>query len=816
MDDRYGRRVARTRDALAHRLGENDDDTDSADLLAGASSSSSSAASFKENPDVIVPFHTMRAPSSKASRVPPHARTLHSGSKNNYNRVRRRSPLCHDVLEFMLEGASMSSQESLPLELAAPGLPGSVASAPKSKLALSDNGSDKGSGAPGPMLSAGNSGAGSQGQPSVRINTDSIAAIATASSPDSLSGGRMPEGAMNQRVSANDAGSQPVLNQSKQASSEANESDDSSDAGTGCDSDDGFDGKCSTSPEVVSSTSTAECSRSGSYRSSRSSETSDDSTATEPSLKWWRRRFRSSKNKSASTPSSAPTSPKMMSRGLDAAEVNKKLAAKELRLPMMSPSISHESSLPTIAHAATFNVAAAAAAENTHKVPILTKLRRSVSTKSSPKPSVADLVSTKRHSAGSSLQPPQFRLPTKLTRMSSITSPSPVSAADKLPKANAVGASTVSQKSMAAMAAPASANSTSPRESVNGEDTFEAQWALFKCKGMVNLHVASVPVSVSSLNHKDAFLFYPCLFRHIGDGALPLPVPSSVQSDDGSSATESSTSGVRHSQMPYGPLLAQEYSRRKSICALASRVIYVWIGAHAAAIKRDAITRVAMEIRDKELMGKAAVVLIDESTASDSARRKFFTQLHVAEHGDYRSIPSEISTVYNSITPLSKAGDDMDFERAMVRRKVMYGFWESVPPATIVSVGADINAAMLLKVPMGGVVVLDTWSDVFIWWRNEPSNTSVRKCAISFANMLIQDACIPPRPKSATVWHEIRGFEHVIFKTKFPDWPFVFSASMAATSQSARRVIQPVKNVMPPAALPMRNSSRSTRAVAVA
>ncbi|KAJ1945761.1 hypothetical protein GGF37_001537 [Kickxella alabastrina] len=260
--------------------------------------------------------------------------------------------------------------------------------------------------------------------------------------------------------------------------------------------------------------------------------------------------------------------------------------------------------------------------------------------------------------------------------------------------------------------------------------------------------------------------------------------------------------------MPPGTLLDQEYNRRKSICSLAARVVYVWIGAHASAIKRDAITRVAMEIRDKELVGRAAVVVIDESTTADSARRKFFAQLHAAEHNGGAPLPGEMSTIYSQLTPLSKAGDDIDFERALERRKVIYGFWESVPPATILSVGADINAAMLLKVPKGGVVVLDTWSDVFVWWRDEPGNVSVRKCAINFANILVQDVCIPPRPKSATVWHELRGFEHVIFKTKFSDWPFVFADSMASSTKSARRFVPPANTTMPPVALPVRSVSR--------
>ncbi|KAJ2357206.1 hypothetical protein GGF43_001607 [Coemansia sp. RSA 2618] len=257
-----------------------------------------------------------------------------------------------------------------------------------------------------------------------------------------------------------------------------------------------------------------------------------------------------------------------------------------------------------------------------------------------------------------------------------------------------------------------------------------------------------------------------------------------------------------------GALLAQEYSRRKSVCSLASRTVYIWLGAHASAIKRDAIMRVAMEIRDKELMGKAAVVVVDESAASNSARKKFFAQLYLSEHGECLALPKEPSALYSQITPLSRAGDDLDFERALQRRKVMYGFWEAVPPATIIAAGTYVNAAALLKVPAGGAIVLDTWSDVFIWWRNEPCNPAVRRCAINFANMLVKDVSIPPRPQSASVWHETQGSEHVIFKTKFPDWPFVFAATVGA-AEVPRQMAPAAGSAPSPMALPIRTSSRS-------
>ncbi|KAJ2162336.1 hypothetical protein GGF46_000700 [Coemansia sp. RSA 552] len=343
------------------------------------------------------------------------------------------------------------------------------------------------------------------------------------------------------------------------------------------------------------------------------------------------------------------------------------------------------------------------------------------------------------------------------------------------------------------------------------EDTFAPRWSMFKCKGAANLHIVSVPASVSSINHKDAFLFYPCLIHSPDPRRLSAASCSQIE-DRGSGL---GGSGTARDRLHGGTLLSQEYNRRKSVCSLASCVIYVWLGAHSSAIKRDAVTRVAMEVRDKELMGKASVLVIDESASANSARRKFLTQLYLAEHGERLPLPKELAAVYSQITPLSMAGDDMDFERALQRRKVVYGFWESISPATILSAGAYVNAAALLKVPAGGAVVLDTWTDVFVWWRNEPSSPAVRRCAANFAAMLVKDTCIPPRPASASVWHEIHGSEHVIFKTKFPDWPFVF-ASPTGPAEAVRQVAPTSGTALPPAALPTRSISRSALPVAVA
>ncbi|KAJ1935408.1 hypothetical protein FBU59_005395, partial [Linderina macrospora] len=128
---------------------------------------------------------------------------------------------------------------------------------------------------------------------------------------------------------------------------------------------------------------------------------------------------------------------------------------------------------------------------------------------------------------------------------------------------------------------------TPPLEPADNSGT-DVQWTLLKCKGMVNLHVITVPTSISSLNHKDAFLLYPCLFRKLSQTALTSMVSFPLTDEGGQTPLAKSR---RNSQRTAEPLLSEEYNRRKSICALASRVIYVWIGAQATAIKRDAITR---------------------------------------------------------------------------------------------------------------------------------------------------------------------------------------------------------------------------------
>lgn len=254
----------------------------------------------------------------------------------------------------------------------------------------------------------------------------------------------------------------------------------------------------------------------------------------------------------------------------------------------------------------------------------------------------------------------------------------------------------------------------------------------------------------------------------------------------------SAANSTRSPVLDANQLMKQEYRRRRSIYSNVSPTIYVWLGAHASTIKKEAIIRVAAEIRDGEIIngGAATVVTVDESAVTDAARHRFFAQLFVIQHSGRVPVP-DMSIIYKQITPLSQAGDDFNFERAMKRRKVMYGFWEAIPPATILAVGADINAASLLKVPIGGVVVLDTWSDIFLWWRDEPCNPAVHKCASNFVKMLLQDACIPPRPISAAIWHEVHGLEHIIFKTKFADWPFVFAtypAPSPASKSSSRQL----------------------------
>ncbi|KAJ2262070.1 hypothetical protein GGI01_001811 [Coemansia sp. RSA 376] len=682
--------------------------------------------------DVIAPFHTARVPAQRASKAMPLSRATHSGSKNRYNRVRRRSPLCHDMLEFMLEGASTSSQESLPLETAAAANNSNLASNVNIRHTHCALGTDLdiafADECPRPRELASN------------------ATISSDQRPNTCGARSNPLGVPAQQRRSKDIPTPPT-------NDHASDDGGSDDEANG-NSDDGFDGQCPTPSVTTSPTSTAECSRSNSYRSSHSSEASDDATAAEPSLNWWKRKFKGAKYRTATRLSVSPRSDPLASDS-DASSARPSTDAARPALSNSTP--------------------VAASARSKSSMTMLTKLRRSVSSKKSAKSPTPELA-RRSHTIVAS--------PKKLIRAATVAPLLPLTAAHS-EFAGRIDTAT----------RPVSGTLHTPPPTVSlceYDDIFEAQWIMLKCKGMVNLHVVSVPASISSLNHKDTFLFYPCLFRKLGatrisgSGTAASLALKNITTESSSSLLDAQSS-ANTSRLHMGTLLTQEYNRRKSICSLESRVIYAWIGAHASVIKRDAIIRVAMEIRDKELMGKATIVIVDESTTADSARRKLFTQLHLTEHVGRASPPSDMATLCKQLTPLSKAGDDLDFERALERRKVAYGFWETVPPATILSVGADINAAMLLKVPIGGVVVLDTWSDVFIWWRDEPGNPAVRKCATEFANMLVRDACIPPRPKSASVWHELRGFEHIVFKTKFSDWPFVFASSMAATTHTARR-----------------------------
>ncbi|KAJ2621855.1 hypothetical protein GGI25_003165 [Coemansia spiralis] len=772
---------------------------------------------------VIKPFHVIKASANKWSRPLAQSRVGQAGTKNLYSRVRRKSPLCHDVLEFMLEGSSVSSQESLPLDAQAKSIethleatgksrgPSNTTSISKnntstielSKTCIQNgNSSNTLSASASPMPA-------DVSRQKIHQNLDDESDTKEANiscnwEPSMVSGIGLPTICMltqNFDTAQKDTSTTPssiavadCYDKDAIAVGDSDEDEDSSydgwsDAGFGCDSEEGFDGQCSPTPVAASPLSTAKCSRSSSSRSSQSSDASDDSAATEPSLKWWKRRFRSSKPKSAA-----------LLRTLETTEAVDKVTPGPQR-PLTSKS-------------------------NVTLMPMLTKLRRSVSSKSA-KNLVSAAPSIKRNS--SVMLPP-----TKLIRAQSKQRPTLSETHAKPTRNISTTKDTISitkgpvESDSVARHSPTSTidNTSADTESGSGltsstsdidcDSMFKARWTLLKCKGMLNLHVVSVPTSISSLNHKDTFLFYPCVLRKTDNHGKPINSAgfSGKQANSSAHLSQYDTSSPRINNEV---LLAQEYSRRKSICSLASRVIYVWIGAHSSAIKRDAIMRVAMEIRDKELVGRAAVMVVDESTSSDSARKKFFEQLFAIEHGtDATPLPKEMSAVYSQISPMNKAGDDIDFERALERRKVMYGFWESVPPATILSVGSDINASLLLKVPAGGVVVLDTWTDVFVWWRNEPGNLAVRQCAFNFCKMLIQDACIPQRPKSASVWHEVRGFEHVIFKTKFPDWPYVFASSMG-TTQVVRQLVPAANLATPPAAVPIRSASRTiTRAVAVA
>ncbi|KAJ1821649.1 hypothetical protein LPJ60_002492 [Coemansia sp. RSA 2675] len=689
--------------------------------------------------DVIAPFHTARVPAPRAPKAMPQSRATNSGSKNRFNRVRRRSPLCHDMLEFMLEDASMSSQESLPLETTVAATNPGASSNPNTHHSHRT----LGTAAAGADLDA--------------AFVDESLRLRDLASTATISSGQKPHPLdllVQQKRYKGDIIPTPPT------SDHVSDDDGSEDEANG-NSDDGFDGQCPTPSATTSASSTTECSRSNSYRSSRSSEASDDATAAEPSLNWWKRRFKGVKHKPALPLSASPRSDTLTS-GSSTGPVRPSTDTARLALSNSTPAAARPS------------------------MTMLTKLRRSVSTKKTPKSPTPE-PARRSHTVVVS--------PKKLTRSTTERRLPPLAAAHSGAVHN-IESVNPAHRALNKPTQPPSFDD----DDDDDDDLFEAQWILLKCKGMVNLHVVSVPASVSSLNHKDAFLFYPCLFRKLGTthasglGAAASQALDNVTAEP-SAALLDAPSSASLTRLHMGTLLAQEYNRRKSICSLASRAIYAWIGAHASAIKRDAVIRVAMEIRDKELMGKATIVIVDESTTADSARRELFTQLHLTEHAGRASPPSDMATLCKQLTPLSKAGDDLDFERALQRRKVAYGFWEAVPPATILSVGADINAAMLLKVPVGGVVVLDTWSDVFIWWRDEPGNPAVRKCATDFANMLVRDACIPPRPKSASVWHELRGFEHVVFKTKFSDWPFVFASSMTPATPTAHRMSpQPLRS----------------------
>ncbi|KAJ2078779.1 hypothetical protein H4R24_004249 [Coemansia sp. RSA 988] len=748
---------------------------------------------------VIKPFHSPKSSTQRALRASPPPSAALRDITNRYNRVRRRSPLCHDVLEFMLEGASTSSQESL--------LIGSVAAENGNANGNQERSATEFGQMKRPATEA------AYAPHSNNIPHDTPATAATTTEPiQSLSGhGRSADTACLAQISVCSANissracierlvnshaevqgsglvSKPSGLSVLGSISDDKDTDDGndSDSSADCVSDNGFDGQCDMSSLTASAKSTAECSRSDSCKSSASTSTSRDgsvasdsstttTTSTEPSLSWWRRHFRTARSKSPTqSQSSVPSSPLLRRSTIgghtDASEsVNRPISLLEDDPPISSSC-------------------------QTTRAPILTRLRRTMSSKSvAKKLLIPD--SKKRHmvspTAAASSQP-------KLARSSLM----PVSRkSPKIPDNTVPATLTRSSHAMAEQEDISDCLSTNDCRS---EDEVNRRWIMLMCKGTTDLHVVSVPTDISSMNHKDTFLLYPCVLRNHDKHQTSMGIAH--RSAGGRTTVNHSPKHNADMLIPTKDTMLLGHqecniSRFNSVCSLTSREIYVWLGAHSSPIKRDAITRVAMEIRDRELTGSAAVVIIDESAAADSARKKFFLQLYAAQHGSHVSLPTEMSTIYSQITPMSRAGDDMNFERALQRRKVMYGFWETIPPATIISTDTYVNAAALSKVPVGGVVVLDTWSDVFVWSRDEPCSMAVRRCAINFASMLVKDACIPPRPESASVWHELHGSEHVIFKTKFSDWPFVFASSKAVTEVShqtasdSRSAISPVRSV---------------------
>ncbi|PIA14412.1 hypothetical protein COEREDRAFT_82702 [Coemansia reversa NRRL 1564] len=757
---------------------------------------------------IIKPFHTPKSSTQRALRVSPPVCVAHNVTTNKYNRVRRRSPLCHDVLDFMLEGASTSSQESLLIcsAMAKDGKPNScqersvTGSRQMSRAARTETYAPHSSNSLQCTLTAAVIATDTDQAHSDYARLADTAHLAqTTAYRASISNGTCIGHSVNSHATIQGSG---LVRKPSELSDISGISDDDgtsdgndSDSSADFVSDNGFDGQCDMLSLTASAKSTAECSRSVSCKSSASRDSSVTSegsttttTSTEPSLSWWRRHFRTTRSKLPTQPQDPVLSGSLLRRSTIGGHPE---ALKS----------TNWSSLPPENNRTTFSNNPKA------RAPILTRLRRTMSSKS-----VAIKLLTpeskKRHMVS----------PTAATSsQSKLPRSSLMSLSHKLPEEHvkpvAAGATVSSNVTPERVDTSDCLSTTNYRT----EDGFNLRWKMLMCKGTADLHVVSVPTNISSMNHKDTFLLYPCLLRNQGMRQTSTDMEYLSVEERASVKHSSKRNTDIHTSTRDSALLdREEYKNKtcKSVCSLASHVVYVWLGTHSSAIKRDAITRVAIEIRDREMTGRAAIVIVDETAAADSARKKFFAQLYSAQNGSHVSLPGEMSTIYSQITPLSRAGNDMNFERALQRRKVMYGFWEAIPPATIISTGKYVNAAALLKVPMGGVVVLDTWSDVFVWWRDEPCSTAVRKCAIDFASMLVKDACIPPRPESASIWHEVHGSEHVIFKTKFSDWPFVFASSMG-TAEVVDYIEPNPDSAMPSITLPVRSVSYSVQPLAV-
>ncbi|KAJ1920131.1 hypothetical protein H4219_001504 [Mycoemilia scoparia] len=331
-------------------------------------------------------------------------------------------------------------------------------------------------------------------------------------------------------------------------------------------------------------------------------------------------------------------------------------------------------------------------------------------------------------------------------------------------------------------------------------------WVLLRCMGHHELQVLSVKPSISSLNQIDTFILY---------------FPANM-------ALSGTSSSLNCHDV--------KKSNRPSLYKYSSRIIYVWLGSESSDLKRNVIIRLALEIQANELNKKSTIVPIDQRSGRTLALEKFLVRLNLCYIGENKNKHTmghqhylehcglEVPPESNSYERMSSANTDVLFKKLstavhtkpardteaimklFIFKAKLYKFTSKSFDPIVVSHGREISARHLLCIECSDVVVLDAFSDIFVWWKESSVDRQSLYKAIKWAESLFftRSKSFKPYTIDIKVWHEICGREHILFRTKFPDWPQAFPTRPISLPKG----LDPCRSIRPvPLAIPKRVES---------